>query len=164
MRKNDLATATEYLTRALHIQDSIRLAQYDLGSVYASLNKNDEAAAALKVVQFTATPTFGQLFSDIAGEISPIQGVEVPSKYPLSVQAYKQFQTDRIDPVFGIRSPMDTPPATPITSKSKVSGATDGIFTAVQAIADPLITDKLTPAKAAKKIQQDVSWYFKGKS
>lgn len=122
------------------------------------------AAAALKVVQFTATPTFGQLFSNIAGELSPIQGVEIPSKYPQSILAYKQFQQDRIDPVFGIRSPMDTPPPTPITAKSKtVSGSNMGIFDAVMAIADPLITNKLTPQQAANKIQSDLSWYFKGK-
>lgn len=124
-----------------------------------------EAAAALKVVQFTATPAFGQLFSDIAGEISPIKGVEIPSKYPLSVQAYNQFQHERIDPVIGIRSAMDTPPPTPITAKSKsVSGSDMGIFDAAMAIADPLITNKLTPQQAANKIQGDLSWYFKGKS
>ena len=48
LRRNDLTTATENLTKALQIQASIRLAQYDLGSVYASLNRNEEAAAALK--------------------------------------------------------------------------------------------------------------------
>lgn len=124
-----------------------------------------EAKAALKVVQFTATPTFGKLFGDIAGEISPIQGVEIPSKYPLSVQAYKDFQHNRVDPVFGIRSAMDTPPPTPITAKTKkVSGSNTGIFDAVQAVIDPLLTKKMTPQKAAQKIQHEVSWYFKGKS
>jgi multiple sugar transport system substrate-binding protein/raffinose/stachyose/melibiose transport system substrate-binding protein len=119
-----------------------------------------EAAAALKVIQFTATPQFGRLFTNIAGEISPISGVTIPSKYPLSVEAYHQFQTDRVDPTFDIRSPMDTPPPAPVTSKKTASSDT-GIFSAVISVVTPLITNKMSPTQAADKIQKDVSWYFK---
>ncbi len=131
----------------------------------AHISNSAEAAAALKVVQFSATPAFGQLFSNIAGEISPIEGVKIPSKYPLSIRAYNYFQHDRIDPIVGIRSPMDTPPPTPITAKSKtVSGSNQGIFSAEMSIADSLINSKLTPQQATSKIQSSLSWYFKGKS
>jgi len=131
----------------------------------AHISNSAEAAAALKVVQFSATPAFGQLFSNIAGEISPIEGVKIPSKYPLSITAYNYFQHDRIDPIVGIRSPMDTPPPTPITAKSKtVSGSNQGIFSAEMSIADSLINSKLTPQQATSKIQSSLSWYFKGKS
>lgn len=121
-----------------------------------------EAAAALKVVQYSATTPFGQAFSDIAGEISPIKGVEIPHQYGLSVQAYKWFQQQPINPIFGIRSPMDTPPVTPVTSK-QVSGTDKGIFDALQAVVLPLITNKMNAQQAAKQIQSDLSWYFKGK-
>ncbi|HXT37172.1 MAG TPA: extracellular solute-binding protein [Chloroflexota bacterium] len=130
----------------------------------AHISNAAEAAAALKVVQFTATPAFGQLFSDIAGEISPIKGVTLPSQYPLSIQAYNQFQHNAISPIYAIRSPMDTPPTAPVTAKtSTVSGSQAGIFTAEQAIVDPLISNKLTPAQAAGKVQSNLSWYFSAK-
>ena len=124
------------------------------------ISSKAEAAAALKVLQFTATPEFGRLFTDIAGEISPISGVTIPSRYPLSVQAYQQFQAERIDPPFDIRSPMDTPPPAPVTSK-KTASSDMGIFSAVMSVVTPLITNKMSPVQAAAKIQKDLSWYFK---
>jgi raffinose/stachyose/melibiose transport system substrate-binding protein len=124
------------------------------------ISSKAEAAAALKVIQFTATPEFGRLFTDIAGEISPISGVTIPSKYPLSVEAYHQFQTERIDPPFDIRSPMDTPPPRPVTAK-KTASSDMGIFSAVMSVVTPLITNKMSPEQAAAKIQKDLSWYFK---
>jgi len=128
------------------------------------ISNSSEAAAALKVIQFTATPAFGQLFSNIAGEISPIKGVAIPSQYPLSIQAYNELQQQAINPIYAIRSPMDTPAPPPLTSKSsKVSGSDNGIFAAEQAIVDALISNKLTPAQAASKVQSDLSWYFSGK-
>lgn len=123
------------------------------------------ARAAKAVVQYTATKAFGQDFSDIAGEISTIKGVTIPSKYPLSVQAYHWFQTRPIHPIFDIRSPMDTPPVNPASVKSKSSQASSttdhGIFTAELTYMLPLLENKLTPQEAAQKIQQMVSWYFK---
>ncbi|MCL6454311.1 MAG: extracellular solute-binding protein [Alicyclobacillus sp.] len=128
----------------------------------SAISNAAEKNAAEKVIAFTATKQFGQAFTDIAGEISPIAGVQVPSKYPLSVQAYKWYQSVPITPLFGIRSPMDTPPPTPINKQSKNSANNlNGIFSAEQAVLLPLLTNKLTPQQAADKIQQTVSWYFK---
>ncbi|KLU58863.1 multiple sugar-binding protein precursor [Peptococcaceae bacterium CEB3] len=121
-----------------------------------------EKKAAEELIAFTATKQFGQDFTDIAGEISPIAGVQVPAKYPLSVQAYHWYQTAPINPLFGIRSPMDTQPPTPINKLSKSGVAnTNGIFTAEQKVLVPLLTSKITPKEAADEIQQTVSWYFK---
>lgn len=120
--------------------------------------------AAEKIVAFTATKRFGQYFTNIAGEISPISGVKVPSKYPLSVQAYHWYQTDKINPIFGIRSPMDTPSpsASAVLKKSSSAAVTPGIFSAEQAAVVPLLEHKLSPSQAAAKIQAQESWYFKG--
>ena len=126
----------------------------------AHISNSAEAAAALKVVQYTATTPFGQLFSNVAGEISPIKGVEIPSQYNLSVQAYKWFQQQPINPPFGIRSPMDTPPVIPVTSK-QVTGGDKGIFDAEQAVVLPLITNKMSAQQAAAHIQSALAWYFK---
>lgn len=123
------------------------------------------AKAAKEIMRYTATKTFGQDFSNIAGEISAIKGVNIPTKYPLSVQAYHWFQTRPITPIFGIRSPMDTPPANPalVTSKSSQSALSgdEGIFTAELTYMLPLLQHKLTPQQAAQKIQHMVAWYFK---
>lgn len=118
--------------------------------------------AAEKIESFAATRRFGQWFSSIAGEVSAVKGVRIPSKYPLSIQSYKWFQTVPVSPTFGIRSPMDTPPPVPITkAKANKPSTTQGIFSAEQAAMLPLLEHKMTPSQAAAKIQSMVAWYFK---
>ncbi len=134
-----------------------------------SLNSHIANAAVKKaseeILAYTATTAFGQDFSDINGGISPIAGVTIPSKFALSTEAYHWFETRPINPIFGIRSPMDTPPpsaATVETKNAKPALNTDqGIFTAEQDVMLPLLLHKLTPAEAAAKVQKTVAWYFK---
>lgn len=136
------------------------------GAISMNANISDKATerAAEKVVAFTGTKAFGNAFSDIAGEISPIKGVKVPAKYPLSFQAAKWFNTVPLTPIFGIRSPMDTPDPDPTSLKNKTSAAkTPGIFKAEQDVAGPLLEGKMTPAEAAAKVQSTLGWYFGGK-
>jgi multiple sugar transport system substrate-binding protein/raffinose/stachyose/melibiose transport system substrate-binding protein len=125
----------------------------------ANIKNTATATAADKVVAFTATKAFGDALSSVAGEISPISGVTVPSKYPLSVQAAKWYSTQSINPIFGIRSPMDTPTPNP-SSLKKTAATTPGIFTAEQNIAVPLLEGKMTPQQAASKVNSTLSWYF----
>lgn len=128
----------------------------------SKISNSAEKKAAKKILAFTATKQFGQDFSNIAGEISPIAGVKIPSKYPLSIQAYQRFQKSPINPLFGIRSAMDTPPPVPATKKTKKAANTDtGIFSAEQKVLLPLLKHKITPEQAAKKVQQQLSWYYK---
>ncbi|WP_084703863.1 ABC transporter substrate-binding protein [Phaeacidiphilus oryzae] len=129
-------------------------------SLNSHIRSSAESTAAEKVLGFTATKTFGDAFSQVAGEISPIQGVQVPAKYPLSVEAAHWYQTQAVKPVFGIRSPMDNPPVSPSDIKKKSAATTPGIFTAEQNIATPLLNGKLTPQQAAAKIDSQLSWYF----
>lgn len=118
--------------------------------------------AAQEIVAFTATKQFGQDYADLGSGISPVKGVSISKKYPFSIQAYKWYQTVPISPIFGIRSPMDTPPPTPVTAKTKKAASTDtGIFTAEGDVLLPLLTNKMTPQQAANKIQSLLSWYFK---
>jgi len=132
-------------------------------SLNAKITDSAVQKAAEKVVAETATREFGNAFSNVAGEISPISGVDVPSKYPLSVQAAKWYNQQAISPIFGIRSPMDTPNPDPASlKKAKSPTITNGIFTAEQNIAVPLLEGKLTPEKAAQQVQKTVQWYFDG--
>jgi len=116
-------------------------------------------AAAMDIMKFATTAKFGTDFTGVAGEISPIKGVTIPSKYPLSIQAYQWYQKEAVNPLVGIRSPMDSPPPVPVTSK-KVS--TDlGIFTAETDEVQPLLSGKATVQQVAAAIQKDTAWYFK---
>lgn len=129
-------------------------------SMNAKIKDSATAAAAAKVVAFTATKPFGDAFSAIAGEISPISGVSVPSSYPLSVQAATWYATQSINPIFGIRSPMDTPAPDPASLQKTATATIPGIFTAEQNIAVPLLEGKLTPQQAASKANATLTWYF----
>ena len=130
-------------------------------SLNANIGDSAEAAAAEKVVAFTATPAFGNAFSAVAGEISPIKGSKVPAKYPLAVQDEQWYQTQAIQPIFGIRSPMDTPPPDVAALKANKSpGATDGVWTDEQNLAVQLLQGKLTPAQMAAKVQGELGWYY----
>ena len=133
-------------------------------SLNSKIGNAAEAQAAQKVVAFTSSKDFGNAFSDIAGEISPIAGVSVPTKYPLSVQAANWYTHQAINPIFGIRSPMDTPDPDPASLKQKSPKTVPGIFTAEQNIAVPLLEHKQTPQQAAANVQQTVKWYFNSSS
>ncbi|MDP4331956.1 extracellular solute-binding protein [Curtobacterium sp. A7_M15] len=132
-------------------------------SMNAKISDNATKKAAEKVIAFSGTKAFGNAFSSVAGEISPIGGVTIPKKYPLSVQAAHWYQNDAITPTIGIRSAMDTPSPDPTSLKKKSSPSSDtGIFTAEQNVAVPLLKGQLTPEQAAEKIDDQLSWYFGG--
>ncbi|HEY7416298.1 MAG TPA: extracellular solute-binding protein [Ktedonobacteraceae bacterium] len=128
----------------------------------AKIADSAEKAAAQAAIKYTATPQFGQDFSAIAGEISPIAGVQIPSQYTLSIQAYKWYQSVPVNPIFDIRSPMDTPPVVPINKQKANAVNTDqGIFTLETNDMLQLLTHKMTPQQTAAAIQKGVAWYFK---
>jgi multiple sugar transport system substrate-binding protein/raffinose/stachyose/melibiose transport system substrate-binding protein len=130
-------------------------------SLNANIADSAEAAAAAKVVAFTATPAFGDAFSAVAGEISPVKGSQVPGKYPLAVQDAQWYQTQSIQPIFGIRSPMDTPPPNVAALKANKSpAATDGVWTDEQNLAVQLLEGKLTPTQMAAQVQGKLGWYY----
>lgn len=131
-------------------------------SMNAKIKNSAEEAAAKKVMAFTSSKKFGDAFANIAGEISPIAGVTIPSQYKLSAQAYKWYQSVPVSPVIGIRSPLDTPPVNPssLKTKSKTVSTDQGIFTAQQTDIVNLLAGKLTPQQEAAKLQSDLSWYF----
>ncbi len=138
---------------------------YPDGNISMNAHIKDSAVekAAAKVVAFSATKPFGDAFSGVAGEISPIKGVQIPAKYGVARQAAQLYHATAISPLFGIRSPMDTPNPDPssLTKKSSPT-STPGIFDAEQKIAVPLLEGKITPQQAAQQVQNAEKWYFKG--
>jgi multiple sugar transport system substrate-binding protein/raffinose/stachyose/melibiose transport system substrate-binding protein len=117
-------------------------------------------AAANAALKFATTKQFGSDFAGIAGEISPIKGVTIPAKYVIAREAYALYQKEPLNPLIGIRSPMDTPPPTGVNSSSQKVNTDVGIFTAETNEVQPLLSGKITPAQAAAAIQKAVSWYF----
>lgn len=132
-------------------------------SLNAHIGDSAEAAAAQKVVAFTSSPAFGNAFSAVAGEISPVKGAQVPAKYPLAVQDEQWYQTQAIQPIFGIRSPMDTPaPDVAALKANKTLTSTGGVWTDEQNLAVQLLEGKLTPTQMAAKVQSQLGWYYTG--
>lgn len=131
-------------------------------SMNAKIKNSAESAAAKKVIKFTSSKQFGDAFSKIAGEISPISGVTIPAQYKLSTQAYNWFEKSPVSPVIGIRSPLDTPPVDPSSLKKKASAVdtNQGIFSLQQTDIDNLLAGKISAQKEASKLQSEMKWYF----
>lgn len=153
----------EFLIPPLQTNQAPKIDWYVDGGIgmNANIANSAEKTAARAVIKYAATPQFGQAFSAIAGEMSPIEGVQIPSQYALSVQAYKWFQSLPITPIFGTRSPMDTPPPVPINKQNTHTvNANQGIFSLEMKDMLPLLTYKMTPQQAAADIQENLAWYF----
>lgn len=153
----------EFLIPPLQANQSPKIDWYVDGGVgiNANIANSAEKTAAQAVIKYAATPQFGQDFSAIAGEISPIEGVQIPSQYALSIQAYKWFQSIPITPTFGIRSPMDTPPPVPIKKQNaNTVNVNQGIYSLEMKNMLPLLTYKMTPQQVADDIQKNLAWYF----
>ncbi len=156
----------EFLVPPLQANQSPKIDWYVDGGIgmNANISNSAEKAAAQAIMKYTTTQQFGQDFSAIAGEISPIEGVQIPSQYALSIQASKWFQTIPITPIFDIRSPMDAPPVVPINKQNaNTVNANQGIFALEQKDMLPLLTHKMTPQQTAADIQKGLAWYFNKK-
>jgi raffinose/stachyose/melibiose transport system substrate-binding protein len=118
------------------------------------------AKATKEIMAYTSSRGFGEDFTDIDGEISPIAGVTIPKSDPLAQQDYTWFQKDAVNPIFDINSDMDTPPPNVKSLSDTKLSAPQGVFDAEQAVMLPLLEKKLTPQEAAKKVESIESWYF----
>lgn len=132
-------------------------------SMNAKISNSAEKSAAEKIMKFTTTKQFGNIWDKVTGTVSPISGATIPASNALAVQASNWFDSKPIAPLFGIRSAMDTPSPNPSSLKSKQpASAVKGIFEAEQNIAVPLLEGKITPKQAAAQVQSAQSWYFQG--
>jgi raffinose/stachyose/melibiose transport system substrate-binding protein len=153
----------EFLVPPLQANQSPKIDWYVDGGIAMNANiaNGAEKTAAQAVIKYTTTPQFGQDFSAIAGEISPIEGVQIPSQYALSIQAAKWFHSIAISPIFDIRSPMDTPTPVPINKQQANAVNTDqGIFSLEMKDIPQLLAHRMTPQQTAADIQKGLAWYF----
>lgn len=113
---------------------------------YAANAKSPNLDAAMKVLSFTASKEFGQMYTDEFGEISAFPGVTAGNDKPLLQWALKAYQGNIVKPLFRIRSSFDN--GTPSLSTDLAAG--------MQA----MLQAKLTPTQLGDKLTKDISaWY-----
>jgi len=113
--------------------------------------------AAERILQFSATPQFGKLYTANSGEISPIAGVRVPAHYRLQAQAERWIQSDGIPVLYDINGGLGLPPA----PKGKNVTAYQAMPTFELGNLELVIEGNLSPQKYAQKLQNAMAWYFK---
>lgn len=102
--------------------------------------------AALKVLAYTATDEFAQLYADTNAEIPGNQHVTFPESKPMLQEAVKTWKEHGLKTNFRIRSPFD-------------AGSPD-ISTSLSANLQGMFSDQITPQQAAEALQKDLaSWY-----
>jgi len=116
----------------------------DGGYAMNSASKNKEAA--LKVLNYTASKEFGQLYTDTFGEISGYPGISAPAdKEPLKM-AMEWFKTKSVKNLFRIRSTFDI--------------GTPNISTILGPELQAMLDGKKTPQQVADKLHADLAtWH-----
>ena len=114
--------------------------------------------AAVKVLSLMASVAGGQVFIDTTHEPSAVPGVTVPGGDVLLKQALQEYANQPVSPIFGIRSAFDMHP---VSSQQKNVTAYQGINSLLMDAVQGMLVGKLTPAAAAKRVNDGLSWYFK---
>jgi len=126
--------------------DPVRLYPYVDGG-YAVNAQSKVKEAALRVVAYTATDEFAQLYADLFAEIPGNKNVKFDAKkHPMLAKAVEQKNELGLKVLFRIRSPFD-------------SGTPD-ISTSLGANIQGMFAGMLTPEQAAQAVQTDLAtWY-----
>lgn len=111
---------------------------------YAVNAASEVQEAALELVKFSATPEYGQIFSDTTQEMSSIPGVVAGDN--LFLQRQIEFAKVAIQNLYRIRSPFDQ--------------GDPGISTLLHPLMQGLLSDQVTPEEVAKQLDEGLSqWY-----
>ncbi len=125
--------------------DPARAYVYMDGS-YALNSISDVPEAALTVLQFSATPEFGEIFSAATGEMTAVANVSMPADRPILVEAYGLSTTIAAEYIYWVGSPMGAGTPSPY----------DILREGMQA----MYLDEITPLELAQRLQEGVStWY-----
>lgn len=113
---------------------------------YGLNSKSKVQEAAKKVLAFTATAEFAQMYADMHAEIPGNKNVTFPDSKPMLKKAVAERNAKVLKTNFRIRSPFD-------------AGSPD-ISTSLGANLQGMLSDKLSPQAAADAVQKDLaSWY-----
>lgn len=103
-------------------------------------------AAAIKVLNFAASPAFGKLFSEATGEITAIKGVKMPVNKPFLQECYDMGTTQAAGHLYWVGSSFDA--------------GMPSVYNLLQNNMQAMYLGELSPADFGKKIQEGISlWY-----
>jgi raffinose/stachyose/melibiose transport system substrate-binding protein len=103
-------------------------------------------AAALKVLNFAATPEFGKIFSETTGEITAVSGVAMPKDKPVVQECYDASTKIASASRYWVGSPFDA--------------GKPSVYDLMTENMQAMYAGALTPVEVAKKMQDGIElWY-----
>ncbi|MFZ5622762.1 MAG: ABC transporter substrate-binding protein [Pseudomonadota bacterium] len=133
-----------FLAPPLKAGETARLSSYVDGGIAINA-KSKVQEAAKKIVAFTATAEFAQMYADLHSEIPGNRNVKFPESAPMLQRAVKQWNEVGLKLPFRIGSPLNN--------------GTPDFSTSMGANLQGLMSGKLTAEQAAEAIQKDLAWY-----
>jgi raffinose/stachyose/melibiose transport system substrate-binding protein len=118
-----------------------------MDGAFALVNGAKNRDMALKVLEFTATPDFGTIFSNITYNIPAVLGAKIPSE-PLLIEVLEVSKKDASPYVYWVGSVFVT---------QKPSLYDDILAPGMQA----MYAGKITPKELAKMAQDGISQWYK---
>jgi len=117
-----------------------------MDGAYGLNAKAKNKAAALKVLSFSATKAYGELFSSITGEITAVKGVTMPASKPILVKCYGIMNSAATENRYWVGSPFDA--------------GMPSVYNLLQEHMQSMYLDKMTPEELAKRLQDGISTWF----
>ncbi len=105
-----------------------------------------ERDAALKVLQFTATPEYGTIFVEDRGEITAVRGVEIPADNEILAECYAAGNEMAGEFLYWVGSPF--------------AGGTPNVYTVLRERLQAMYLDEITPAQLATEVQEGLEMWF----
>lgn len=113
--------------------------------------------AAEAIIKYTTSKAFGQLWLTANSQISPMTGVKKQGGHPVMAEVSDWLLNNGVPSITGTGSPfMEAPVNTGTDIKASAT-----MLTASWSILPALMRGEITPDEAAKRYQDQLSWYFK---
>jgi len=113
---------------------------------FALNSRSDVSEAAMKVLEFAATPEYGEIFARITGEMTAVANVTMPADRPILVEAYELSTSIASENIYWVGSPFQKGSPTP--------------YDILQEGMQAMYIGDITPEELADRLQEGVSqWY-----
>ena len=109
--------------------------------------KANNKKAAIEVLKYTGTKEYGQMYTDMFGEMSAYPGISPSKGSPSLNTAIDRFKNKSISQLFRIRSPFD--------------GGDPDISTLMSSDLQSMFAGKNTPQKTGDNIQKNIAKWYK---
>jgi len=107
---------------------------------------SENMEAALKVIQFTATPEYGTIFSSVTGEMTAVVGSTLPADNPILIEGYDTATKIASKNLYWVGSPFQE--------------GTPTVYSILREKMQAMYLDEITPEELAQEIQEGLAiWY-----